>query len=210
MTKTTSFVIIPVLLVAALLAAVILPGMAAHTPEINVSLPAAQAAAVPADELEFDGFVLSTKHQNSEKVIKGLLGMQGVRTNVSSFEFKPGSIQIWGGLHPRKAGWATVSVVWANDQNIWYAALEAPLSTGAVPSAIRIAPEAFINSADLKWSAAWIMSKTTRGPERFVDNEAEYLSLGEGWPRWLELKQRWGLNYLIEVIPFLPPPPGGN
>lgn len=209
MTRTfpTLFVLVAVLAAATL---VILPGMAAHAPEVNISFPAAQAA-VPVDELEFDGFVLSTKHQNSGKVIQGLLGLRsGVRTNTSPLEFKPGSIQIWGGLHPRKPGWATVSIVWANDQNIWYAALEAPLSTGAVPSAIRVAPEAFINSADLKWSAAWIMSKTTRGPERFIDNEAEYLSLGEGWPRWLELKQRWGLNYLIEVIPFLPPPPGWN
>lgn len=210
MTKTTSFLIVPVLALAALLTAVVLPGMASHAPDVNISFPAAQAA-IPVDEIEFDGFVLSTKHQNSGKVIQGLIGMQGVRTNTSAFEFKPGSIQIWGGLHPRRTGWATISIVWANENSVWFAALEAPLSSGGmIPSAIRVGPEAFVNSADLKWAAAWILSKNAKGPGRLADDPAQYLSLGEGWVRWLELKQAWGLNYLIEVIPFLPPPPGGN
>lgn len=208
-TKTTSFVIVPVLLVAALLAAVILPGMASHAPDINISLPAAQAA-VPANELEFDGFVLSTRHGDSSKVIAGLLSLPAISSNGNNWELKPGQIQIWAGIHPKKSGWGTLAIVWANSNEVWYAAVEAPLTSGDLPNAIRVAPGQFVNATDLRWSAAWIMSRNTKGAGRLLDDPAQYLTLGEGWVRWLELKTSWGLNLPVAKIPFLPPPPGGN
>lgn len=201
MTKSTSLIVLPVLLLAALLA-VVLPGMASHAPEVNISFPAAQSATAP----ELDIILMpSTKHEESPRVIAGLSALP---LNFSGPEgsFEEGSLQIWGGLHPRQVGSGCIALLWSNGGNVWFGALCAPLTTIIQASAIEVAPGQFIDGSALEWRGAWVMSEIAKGQNRKVDDPTKYLTLGQGWTRWLEVQRTWGLNFKVLHLPVPLPP----
>lgn len=202
---TKNYALIPVLLLAAALAAVVLPLMAKHAPNITIAAP---AQASVSESLAWDNAMLSTNHANSLRVIQAFQALPQVST--TGGEFSEGSIQIWAGTNPHRPGMASVAIVWGNSNTVWYGALQGPLIDVGSPTAIAIG-EKFLDLAALEWAGAWILSGNTKGAGRLVDDPSQYLDIGTGYARWLETKAKWGLNIPVMVIPtLLPPPPPGT
>lgn len=200
------------LLLVALTGTIAILAVALVLPQLGVVGGGSGATSVQnsVEVVEDINILMSTNHAESGRVITVLAGSTLAFTGPGG-RFEEGSLEIWGGLHPYEVGRGSIALLLAKNGNVWYGAVSGNISSVASATSIEVAPGAFLDGAGLKWDAAWVLSQKggmNRG--RLVDDPSKYLDLGQGWSRWTQVQQKWGLYTRIAALPFpLPQPPPG-